>query len=229
MPDFTHVSVDRSDLVWDFKKNDSNYVELRRQALARDIRFNYLTTFADLGAFGKSYNSATGPILHRVGTRVLGNLADLYFAQALANDRLPEEPACPPIFNSLSSDLLVCEDPGPNELDDLPFVCRDYSDIAAAMIGMHPARTWLTRLELDLPREALAMDCLLSASATQTSISHLLEARRAKNVPESCEAVPQSRVSSSSRPNPTRSWLFAVGVGCALILRRLPKPLRARQ
>jgi hypothetical protein len=220
MPDFTQVSVGASDLVWDFEKNDSNYLELRRQALARDIGFNYLTTFVDVGAFWKPYSSGGGSIFHRVGTRFLDNFADLYFAQALANDGLPEEPSCPTIANSLGiSNSLVRENPGPSELDDSLFACREYTDIAAAMIGMHPSRVWLTRLELDLPREALAMDCLVTASATQTRASHLLAAQRAKNVPDSCEAFPQNRV-SSSRPNPTRPWLFAIGLGWALLLRK---------
>jgi hypothetical protein len=76
-----------------------------------------------------------------------------------------------------------------------------------------------TRLELDLPRDALAMDCLVTASATQATVSHLPAARRAKNVPDSCEAVPQSPV-ASSRPKPTRPWLFAVGLAFALVLRK---------
>jgi hypothetical protein len=224
MPDFTQVAVNAGDLVWDFGTNNSNYLELRRQALARDIGFNYLTTFSNRGAFWESYSTSNGTIFHRVGTQFLTTFADLYFAQARFNDRLPEQPACPSILNLLQSNFLVRAEPAANELDDAAFTCGEYSDISAAMIGMHPSRVWLTRLELDLPREALAMDCLVTASPTQTEISHLPVARRSKNVPNGCDAVPQSRVSFSgpyrTRPNPTRHWLFAVGLGCALLLRK---------
>jgi hypothetical protein len=57
-----------------------------------------------------------------------------------------------------------------------PFVCNGYSDIEAAVIGLHPARAWLTRLEMNLPHEALSMDCRLESASPQTIVPNQIVA-----------------------------------------------------
>jgi hypothetical protein len=59
---------------------------------------------------------------------------------------------------------------GPDQIDGRTLACGSLDDIEAALIGMHPSDTWVTRLESNLPQKALADDLLLQASASQTEI-----------------------------------------------------------
>jgi len=52
------------------------------------------------------------------------------------------------------------------------FTCHGYSDISAALIGMHPDRVWLSRLEMTLPHEALNMDCNVGLEAALSGVSN---------------------------------------------------------
>src|SRR5204863_4779857 len=69
LPDLHEVTLDLELLRWDFQAGKSNYLEVREEALAELLGFNYLTTFADRGAFAKVYTDADGqPLAYRAGT-----------------------------------------------------------------------------------------------------------------------------------------------------------------
>jgi hypothetical protein len=53
----------------------------------------------------------------------------------------------------------------PNEISSADLTCEGHGDVAAALIGMHPSKVWLTRLEMNLPHEALMMDCHAAPSS----------------------------------------------------------------
>jgi hypothetical protein len=57
------------------------------------------------------------------------------------------------------------------QLDASQLACGPLDDLAVAMVGLHPSDVWLTRLEANLPRAALATDLTLQASASQTPVS----------------------------------------------------------
>jgi hypothetical protein len=59
------------------------------------------------------------------------------------------------------------------EIDGSQLACGGLDDIAVALVGLHPRDVWLTRLEADLPRGALATDLQLQASATQVPVSNI--------------------------------------------------------
>jgi hypothetical protein len=222
MPDLHEERVPTSEITWDFTLSTSNYPELREQVLARNIGFTYLTTFADRGFFAKRYVAPDGS---RVGgvvaTRFVDNFADLYFAQARANDGRINSIPCPSIESDLDSDLLVRESAGSGELAATRFACDEYTDIAAAMIGMHPRRVFTGRLELDLPREALAMDCVLEPAATQTPVSQLIQATKRKNLPAFCdEAVFESRIAPSPPTRGAALLAMAAALGLLCLRRR---------
>jgi len=61
--------------------------------------------------------------------------------------------------------------------------CRGHSDIAAAMIGMHPDTVWVTRLEANLPRESLADDLKIKPSTPQDPVSNKIRAAVHVNPP----------------------------------------------
>ena len=73
----------------------------------------------------------------------------------------PEEPTC-------------LGPAGPGMIDARQLVCGDLDDISVALVGMRPASVWLTRMEANLPRAALAQDLALQAAPDQSPIENWL-------------------------------------------------------
>lgn len=69
------------------------------------------------------------------------------------------------------------------EIDASQLACGPLDDLAVALVGLHPRDVWLTRLEADLPRAALATDLKLQASASQTPISSLFTLTKSTGSP----------------------------------------------
>src|SRR5205085_8875494 len=87
--------------------------------------------------------------------------------------RPPPPPSCPP--------------PPSGTIAASSLVCDNYSDIAAAMIGMHPKTVWVTRLEADLPRESLASDLKIKPSSPQVEVANTFRATKHINPP--CDLI----------------------------------------
>ncbi len=194
MPDLHEVSVDPSKLTWTFADNSNNYAELHRQALAKNLGFSYLPAFAVKGGFASSLPGANGGqatfvVQNDKSYRGYSNFSDLYFAQANSNDDKPVD-GCTSIAPLLvNGTKLVTVDGSDGTLAQSKLECQKYTDISAAMLGMHPANVWLTRLELDLPKEALSMDCTVVPADSQATVSNQLRAAHAKDRPSGCEEV----------------------------------------
>lgn len=230
LSDLTEARVDSSKLAFDFAKNDTNYLTLRDQALSANNGFSFLTAFALRQPFSTPVEDPAGnQVFFTAGdpSTSFGNpdstLGDLYFDQALSNDGgMPG--SCAAATTNLTSDQVVTTAGGtlPASQLECPGPGSPYSDLSAALIGMSPARTWLTRLEMRLPREALSMDCNVAAATEQQAVSSLLLAPRASNRPAGCvEPIFQSRVArEEASPRTTASW--ALGLFAALaVVRRL--------
>jgi hypothetical protein len=224
MPDLHEVKID-SPITWDFAASSSNYLELRRQALARNLGFSYLTAFSAPQAFVESYQDPNGfPLRFFVGnsanTGVIDNFWKLYFAQAFVNDGSSGYfGACPDLDSALRDDRLVLEVPAAGEAEERSandFKCSGYTDIAAALVGMHPARVWTTRLELKLPKEALNMDCVITPATVQEPVSQMLSATRKRNPP--CAEAPQNSI--AGRRSSRAPWVAAVFAALVLLRRR---------
>jgi hypothetical protein len=125
------------------------------------------------------------------------NLTDLYFAQASANagmldvcsttspvsakltDKLQVvDDLCPPtdadagVSASADGGTSSCSSVVPTDkLAASSLVCSDFSDVAAALIGMHPKDVWITRLEANLPHAALAADLKIAPATDQKEVS----------------------------------------------------------
>jgi hypothetical protein len=191
MPDLHEVSIDTNQLTWTFADNSNNYSELHRQALAKNLGFSYLPSFAAQGAFSNTLPGSNGGIASfSVGTtfRSYSNFSDLYFAQAQSNDGSATTD-CSGVRTLLSATTLVASEVGPNAIAASRLECDGYTDIAAAMLGMRPANVWLTRLELDLPKEALSMDCTVVPADSQTPVSNQVQAVHAVDRPAGCDEV----------------------------------------
>ena len=220
MPDLLEVSPDLEALSFDYARADSNYLALRERALARNDGHVYVTAYAgreDLAGksgIGWLTSSGRGPA---------GDLVTLYFQQALENAERTRVDSCNSVAAlTRTNDLMVddcdpsaategraCAAPGFGERGASGLECEQFDDIAAALIGQRPLSTWLTRLEMRLPRQALSVDCEIEPNFDQTPVTNSLQAERAENPP--CEPpVFSSSLTESSRPVPGPYLLAAV-------------------
>jgi hypothetical protein len=227
LPDLHEVSVDTRHLSWKFSDNTTNYPELRRDALADFLGFTYLPSFAFKGAFSRNLPGPSGgSAIYNVdsGFNAFSTFTDLYFGQALSNDALPTA-QCLNIASRLQASSLVVEAEAPADapsgsIASGTLTCQGYTDISAAMIGMHPSEVWITRLELDLPREALSMDCVVVPADSQEEVSNQLQAVKASDRPAGCDEVLfESRVAPAV-PSRAGMLVFLSAVAGLLLLRR---------
>jgi len=227
------VTVDTSQLVWDWATSTSTYATAHDQALNSQGGRGWLTSFSELGAFTKTHNDALGTSIAYsasgggaggagvggpgFGVPTYSNLADLYFGQANVDDGHTDNCMGRNFTQKLDDSSLVYDDctgqdmtvdggtpigdsgrpaadagrtPPPNcpagpagAVPASSLICDTYSDIAAAMIGMHPKTVWITRLEANLPRESLASDLKIKPSDPQTEVSNTFRATKHKNPP----------------------------------------------
>jgi hypothetical protein len=237
MPDLPEMSVRWDDLGWNWLSSTSNYLTLRADALAENGGETYITSFALEQALSARVTRPDG-IQARYSLAgesaffgAYDNFADLYFAQAAANDgvsdlcgtprdSMPFAEAGLVVENCRSDGVGPCDSLEAGRISSGDFECGGYTDIAAALIGMHPTSAWVTRLELELPRTALDMDCVVEPAASQKTVESWHVARRHVNPP--CNPSPWS---SSIRPaargeGRTVGWALA-GLGAAWLARRV--------
>jgi Uncharacterized protein conserved in bacteria (DUF2330) len=211
LQDFTETRVDLHDLTFDLSNGQSNYLTLRENALGQNNGYSFLTAYSSASPFAQP-QSPSG-----VGQ----SLANVYFTQAASNDSRTN--SCPSIDSALLSSELVG-----TGIPASRFVCPSstpggvgYSDIAAAITGMHPDRVWLTRLELNLPHEALSADCTVALSKEQQAVSKDLVAVKMAGRSSFCpEPVFESSIAPQVRSS-TETFAWGTGLFAALfVLRR---------
>lgn len=197
---FPNAEIHGEDLTWDFDENRSNYADVRGSKIfAKGADAPWLTVYSQSGyllAPREGYFSET-PTGGRAET-----IADAYFSRGVANGETTQTcgsadfkgagtstdkvvDLCPPGSSS-------CIEPNPGELNADIFTCASLDDLSVAITGMHPADVWLTRLEAELPREALSMDLqittVVDSSAGGEHSNHLFVAK-GENVASDCSAV----------------------------------------
>jgi len=219
LPDLEESELDTHELAFDFATERSNYADVRASALAWNLGYRYLTTFADRGALSKRYVDLEGDSLgFSIGGSTRGTLAEIYFAQAQSDAGLTPL-NCSAVTARLSEDRAVKDDALPNgELTRGALACGKADDIGVALVGLHPSRTWLTRVELDLPREALTRDCVVAPSSSQSPVSQFVRAMKAENPPADCQQ-PLFESSLVTRRG-AAAWLGMFGLALASRYRR---------
>jgi hypothetical protein len=230
MPDLPESRVASSDLVWDFSRNQSNYLALRDAALGTNGGETYLTTYAKPGTF---HTTATGPnglvFYQTTGGTFANTFLDVYLAEADA-----AAGSCAgsvSLFDSDAEVVQACAPDDPNACDPVPegaldsrfFECGEATDLAAAMIGMRPANVWVTRLEMNLPYSALDADCIVEPAVDEGPVDNLLQAEQYENPP-----CAEPLFSSSLPPPSPYTPLLLMGSAGALWFarRRLRSPRR---
>ena len=97
---------------------------------------------------------------------------------------------------------------------------RRVDDVSTALEGLHPADVWVTRLEADLPREALAVDLLLRAAESQDPVSSTLKANLALHPEEVCAGGVMPTIRRLDEPpSPRSTWTsaYALSLGAAFL------------
>jgi len=188
-------------------------------------------------------NSQSVPVQFGQG---FSDLTDLYFAEAQANANKMDACATQGIAGALQTSLPVyddCKGSGTTLVTDagvpaadagaptMPcdpaptgtvaassFACGGFTDIAAAMIGMHPDTVWLTRLEANLPHAALATDLKIKPAASQDPGLHAFRAAVHVNPP--CDLLENhTEVELPRRRNQEAGVGFLAGIGLLLARR----------
>lgn len=209
--DRPEAAIAAADMTWDWSMSRSDYAELRDEAL-KDGAF--LTSFAVPKGFTAEIVTTDGSIAEydvvdaaasMVETHT--NLADLYFAQAAANDGLPNACAkAAATLRSLTPGTVVaapCDGdpmctPPPASISAKELECDGHSDLATALLGTRPDDVWVTRLEANLPRAALSTDLTLGASMSQSEVPNWHVAQKNINEPACGPSQPQGNASSSA-------------------------------
>jgi hypothetical protein len=210
---FPNGAVDPKELSWDFARNASNYSALRQKAMAREAGRTWLNTFAKQGSL----------LLPVISPTTQPTIASLYIQQGLQNGETQTD-ACRTAFATYAdSDGIVvdlCSNAGGGaggsggaggagggescgieqigQIDSRVLACGKLDDVAVALTGMHPRDVWLTRLESNLPHDALKDDLALRAAATQIPVENWLNATIPLNPPCELAAAPPIAPGSSA-------------------------------
>ncbi len=231
MPDIAEVTVPTASLSFDYLDSSTNYLQLREAALAQNAGKSYIASYARPGALWRTNDnplqtgaqvyatSATSGISYGANT-----LSSLYFAQAAADDGLRADCA---VYPSAQSALVVdncaddgtCTTPAAGQISINDFVCQEHSDLATALVGMHPDKVWVTRLELNLPSTALDVDCIVEPAVAQAEVTVFRTAEVLESPP--CDPA---KYKASIAPLPLsadgRGLVSALTSAAALLLRR---------
>jgi hypothetical protein len=199
------------DLTWDWSMARSDYAERRAAALEGGA---FLTSFAVPNAMTARIGTPDGLIAEYDVVEPSGqivtheNLAGLYFAQSAAKDGLADE--CGPVVKALDTMDPTAEvvepcgadpncSPPEGSVPSTLLACNGYSDVAAALIGMHPRDVWVTRLEANLPRTALETDLTVGAESEQLLVNNWMVAANNVNEPQ-CNVQPEPASSIDDDP-----------------------------
>lgn len=237
---FPAVAVDRQQLTWDFTDQMSNYAVLRDSALASGDGRGWLTAYARQGALlAPVENPVTGlPVEYFVGTDTATTIGEAFVRQALVNDETDTAECLLALQGHADDARLVvdpCADPGacgsvgPDQIDARELRCGVLDDLASALVGMHPKDVWLTRLDANLPRWALAQDLEVAPAADQAPVENWILAADAVNAPCPVVGAAPPRPGASRRPGAGVAFgLIGGGLAALFALRRLARALPRR-
>ncbi len=223
----SEVSIDEQLLSWDFKDSSSNYTTLREGALAKNDGLSVLPTFASPALFTQygyfdpaTFSTVSIPQLYATQAYDNQEISSVCSIQAPSQGRVRNP--CPP---GEPWDSPACGSVGDGEVDARVLGCPGADDIAVALNGMSIDSAWVTRLEMSLPRTALAEDLTLEASTSQLQISSLRQANIAVNEADACGGLTPVSVGGRSRPGNDGyrafAWVTLAGAALALAARKL--------
>jgi len=232
---FENVVAPHDLLSWDFQSQSSNYKEMREKLLAQNNGATWLTTFSMQNALLSPLDAAVfmgGPRLYNVGgTLSVDRISSAYVEQGALNGETSVK-TCVDAFANFEHSSNIVTNPCPggaplddpscgtvpsNEIDARTLACDKLDDLAVSLVGLHPNDVWLTRLEANLPRAALASDLLIEASANQAPVDNMLQAASATHVEVVCgepsAVAPLIGKDAGGRSSGRGSLVVAFGMG----------------
>jgi hypothetical protein len=242
---FHNAEIDPSALVWDFDAQDSNYSALRNEVLALYKGRTWNTAFAMKNALlsplpdpfesdgSGGFGGGPGGTIRAyefAGTDTVAiatTIAEAYVQQGISNGEASSTFCLAEFSSAQNSASMVVE--GCMDASCLPaeaFACGALDDVAVALVGLHPADVWLTRLEANLPHSALSSDLILGASPFQDAMENRFQTSNYTGDP--CAAYGGAVASAGHRSSRQRNErattivvLLAVAAAFARRARRL--------
>lgn len=215
---FPEMRIPYEDLTWDGSKNESNYAALREEVLSYNNGRTWVATYAQPNAllgYPEYYDDtswASGGMGYSYLRGVVnpdGTGWELY-SQCESDAGLASEQSgivvdtCDPITGQ-------CAPVGAGQIDAQAFTCGELSDLSVALVGMHPADVWVTRLEANLPRAALADDLELGAAESQEAVDNFYITPHTENY--ECPAAPFDPAKNGKGPAGNGTPFVLVGLG----------------
>lgn len=237
---FPEAEIPRELVSWDFATEESNYAELRNLALEEQNGRGWLTAYAQQGVLHQQFDNTGfgGP-----------GFLTTYFNQAFSNAEImrdcsinqngvqqdpinPEDVVVNPCTLGPDGETEVCGEVGVGQTDARELACEGADDVAMALTGLHPADVWVTRLEANLPREALDVDLRLTVAEEQERVSSTVVAQVAVNAQQFCgSAAPVIRTPGDAGPSDRGTMMVltvcAMGLLAGFARRRRSSQLRA--
>jgi hypothetical protein len=245
---FPEVSILQDMLSWDFATSSSNFSVLRKTALSLREGNAFYVPFAEKGALFREIHNvvADQPMRFSTGNGwTFGTIAETYAEQAFL-DGDTSSTLCTERFDAFAADKRRvvlrpcspdddCAVDAATEIDARDLMCDapvgsdvPLDDLAQALVGMHPADVWVTRLEANLPRSALANDLVLVPSVEQEPEKSTIQAATGTNPPALCElalAPPKPVRTSGGRSGRLG---FAITLGAITLLALVRRSIRRR-
>ena len=238
---FGNVTVPQQDVLWDFNEQSSNYAELRLEQLQQDDGHVWLTSFAKRGVlldhlsdplFTPNMGNANPYVTYSGAGWAANTLADAYLELAAVDGVEEDVLECKMRLNAAAemNGLVVdnCDDEGnctplnDSEISLSDFICGEIDDLGAALLGMHAEDVWVTRLDANLPREALIQDLELTAPMAQDRVENRFVADFDEE--KACGPTPSSAALGGRKPaRKLPGGLVALclgGLAVGLMLRR---------
>jgi hypothetical protein len=224
---FPEAKVQENLLAWNFADNSSNYAKLREAALAMNGGKGWLTAFAQ----PQFFSTSNVYITQNSGPSAFGRA---YMQQAFQDKEIAMQCTLPDISTSgvvtnpcppgEAWDSPNCGTVPSGAIDARSLGCPGADDLAVALTGMHYEDVWDTRLEAELPHDALTVDLDLKAAPDQTQVQRTLQAGIAENVDKLCGTtilLPNLKSKGSGGSNAPGLFAVALGaLGLGLAMRR---------
>lgn len=243
---FENSIVPKELLLWDFDAKSSNYAQMRAAALSLKGGEVFLTPYAAHGALLSPVknNAVSGfgnPTIQYDagnGASSVETIAAAYIGRGVANGESQDvscvtalelsakrgEKVVNPCPFGKKPDDAGCTAVAPDEIDSRTLACGALDDLAVALRGLHPKDVWLTRLDADLPRAALAKDLLLKPADKQLPVENWIRVKG--SIGEACPSAAPPAILGSDRPRPGPWVGFALATLAALALARRTTRLR---
>jgi hypothetical protein len=201
---FSQATIDAKKLSWDFDAGKSNYESLRTSALAGNGGKTWLTTAAKKGALLTS-SADNDQVLLSDSVSTAGTILQGYVLQGKL-DGVPT--AC----DTNITTAVGLAGSTAEVTDASVFACGTLDDASTALLGMHPADVWVTRLEASLPLAALGEDLVLVPASGEVPVT--LTARTFTN--PYCEDATLAANTPMQRFSPTGAPIAAFAIGLVL-------------